>query len=212
MSVTAQSALSPLAPVGGESAFPFKSASDSGVIKHFTSTPSYGCSNGGLCVVGWELCLQRPRRELHETLQQYTVPGCTPVQTPGSPSRAGPRAAGPSLPMKAPYSWVNGYPGSQGQTFQWWTDSQYVGTFAQPPGTNTAGRTRRRRSTSRFTTGRSTATTGCSSPRAAPSPTATRRRSAISRRIRMAMVPAPVQPGCLASASWKRHGCRGVRP
>lgn len=214
MSVTAQSALSPLTPVGGESAFPFKSASDSGVIKHFTSTPSYGCSNGGLCVVGWDACVYSALvGNFTQTLQQYTVPGCTPVQTPWITVKGGATSGwAVYCPSKAPYSWVNGYPGSQGQTFQWWTDSQYVGTFAQPPGTNPAGRTRRRRSTSRFTTGRSTATTGYSSPRAAPSPTATRRRSPISRRIRMAMVPAPVQPGCPASASWKRHGCRGVRP
>ena len=141
MSVTAQSALSPLTPVGGESAFPFKSASDSGVIKHFTSTPSYGCSNGGLCVVGWDACVYSALvGNFTQTLQQYTVPGCTPVQTPWITVKGGTTSGwAVYCPSKAPYSWVNGYPGSQGQTFQWWTDSQYVGTFAQPPGTNTPG-------------------------------------------------------------------------
>jgi hypothetical protein len=140
-SAVAQSELSPLAPVGGESAFPFKSSSDTGVINHFTSTPSRGCSNGGLCVVGWDACVYSALLgNFTQTLQQYTVPGCTPVQTPWIHVTGG-RTSGWAVycPSKAPYSWVNGYPGSQGQTFQWWTDNQYVGSFSQPPGTNTSG-------------------------------------------------------------------------
>lgn len=124
-----------------ESAFPLKSSGDSGVIPYFSSSPSIPCGNGGLCVSGWDACTySQLEGNFSSSLQQYTVPGCTPVQTPWIHFKGGTTSGwAVYCPASAPYSWVNGYPGSQGQTFQWWTDSNYVGSFSEPPGTNTSG-------------------------------------------------------------------------
>jgi hypothetical protein len=124
------------------SAFPFKSAGDSGQIYNGPTIPSSGCGNGGLCVEGWDACTYSSLIGGGSlNLQQYTVPGCTPVQTPWIQVKWWTTSSWTVYcPSSAPYAWNdNGWPGSQGQTFQWWSDSNSIGSLSVVPFQNKAG-------------------------------------------------------------------------
>lgn len=133
-------------PPRGGSASPFKSSTDSGILYDWSayesdaSFPS-GCT-GSACYSGWDACTYtQDIGSFNQDLQQYTVPGCVPVQTPWIETKAS-TTQGWALycPTSAPYAWDLGYPGNQGQADEFWNDGTgWMKNLAQVPGNNRNG-------------------------------------------------------------------------
>jgi hypothetical protein len=127
-------------PRGGSASF-FKSSTDSGILYDWSSyenEPS-GCLQNA-CGSGWDACTySQAIGSFNQDLQQYTVPGCVPAQTPWistNPSTTGGWAI--YCPSSAPYQWRTIE--AQGQTYQFWTDtSGWMKNLAPVPGQNSSG-------------------------------------------------------------------------